>query len=69
MDALPGTACVVDLVYSPRITTVLEAAAKLGRRTIDGLGMLLHQARPGFESWFGVAPQVTPALRTFVLES
>ncbi|HTM77377.1 MAG TPA: shikimate dehydrogenase [Devosia sp.] len=60
---LPDTALVTDLVYVPLRTPLLAAAEARGLRTVDGLGMLLHQAVPGFESWFGVRPTVTPALR------
>lgn len=55
--------CVVcDIVYTPLETTFLQAAKALGLKTVDGLGMLLHQAVPGFEKWFGVRPDVTEAL-------
>jgi shikimate dehydrogenase len=46
----------------------LKAARARGLEAVEGLGMLLHQARPGFERWFGLAPEVTPALRGFVAE-
>ncbi len=69
LEALPTSAIVNDIVYAPLQTPLLAQACARGNIVVDGLGMLLHQARPGFESWFGVAPQVTPALRTFVLES
>jgi shikimate dehydrogenase len=46
---------------------LLHDAAKRGNRTVDGLEMLLHQARPGFEAWFGRAPEVTDDLRRHVL--
>ncbi|MFQ5626136.1 MAG: shikimate dehydrogenase [Methyloligellaceae bacterium] len=58
---------VTDLVYSPWKTGLLESAETLGLRTLDGLGMLLHQAVPGFEKWFGVRPQVTRELRDLVI--
>jgi shikimate dehydrogenase len=64
---LPTTALVTDLVYSPLRTPLLEAAAERGNPTVDGLGMLLHQARPGFAAWYGVAPIVDPELRAHVL--
>ncbi len=64
---LPVRALVADIVYVPLVTPLLAAAAARGNPTVDGLGMLLHQARPGFERWFGQAPQVTPELRRFVL--
>ncbi|HUN50017.1 MAG TPA: shikimate dehydrogenase [Candidatus Sulfotelmatobacter sp.] len=67
LASLPGSALVTDLVYSPLKTPLLQAAAERGNPTVDGLGMLLHQARPGFTAWFGVAPTVTPELRAHVL--
>jgi len=63
---LPAGAVVNDIVYVPRVTALLAAAAGRGLATVDGLGMLLHQARPGFRAWFGVDPEVTPELRAFV---
>ena len=66
LSLLPESAVVNDLVYSPLTTTLLAAARERGNIVIDGLGMLLHQARPGFATWFGVDPQVTAELRTFV---
>ena len=63
-----ATDCLVtDLVYVPLETRLLAAARARGLRTVDGLGMLLHQAVPGFERWFGRMPEVTPALRAAVL--
>ncbi len=67
LDALPISAIVNDIVYTPLETPLLKLARKRGNIPVDGLGMLLHQARPGFEAWFGTAPQVTEALRDFVL--
>lgn len=67
LDAVAPEAVVTDLVYAPLITPLLAAASARGLRTVDGLGMLLHQARPGFRAWFGRDPRVTPALRRFVL--
>jgi len=64
---LSKTALVNDLVYTPLETPLLAAARARGNRVVDGLGMLLHQARPGFAAWFGVSPEVTPDLRAFVL--
>jgi shikimate dehydrogenase len=64
---LPPTAIVCDIVYVPLETPLLAAARARKLKTVDGLGMLLHQARPGFAAWFGVEPQVTPELRDFVL--
>lgn len=66
---LPASAVVNDLVYAPLETPLLAAARARGNRTVDGLGMLLHQARPGFAAWFGVSPTVTSELRDFVLSA
>ncbi|QFU14962.1 shikimate dehydrogenase [Microvirga thermotolerans] len=63
--ARPGAA-VADIVYVPLRTPLLAAAEARGLRTVDGLGMLLHQAAPGFRRWFGIMPQVTPELRALV---
>ena len=63
---LPEHAVVNDLVYSPLNTELLAAARARGHIAVDGLGMLLHQARPGFAAWFGVEPEVTAELRDFV---
>ncbi len=59
-------AAVSDIVYVPLRTPLLAAAEARGLRIVDGLGMLLHQAAPGFARWFGVTPRVTPALRALV---
>ena len=67
LAALPPEALVADIVYAPLETPLLAAAARRGNPVVDGLGMLLHQARPGFAAWFGVMPDVTPALRAHVL--
>jgi len=67
LEALPDDAVVADIVYSPLETKLLAAARARGNRVVDGLGMLLHQAVPGFERWFGVRPEVTPALRAHVV--
>lgn len=67
ISALPGSAIVADIVYAPLLTPLLVEAAKRGNAVVDGLGMLLHQAVPGFERWFGVRPHVTPALRAHVV--
>lgn len=67
LDALPKSALVTDIVYAPLVTPLLAEAMKRGNRTVDGLGMLLHQAVPGFEAWFGVRPAVTQDLREIVL--
>ncbi len=76
MAHMPGTPCaldrahpglvVADIVYLPRVTPLLAQARALGLRTVEGLGMLLHQGRPGFAAWFGVDPSVDPALLTLV---
>jgi shikimate dehydrogenase len=60
-------ALVTDIVYVPLETPLLKAARLRGNPTVDGLGMLLHQARPSFAAWFGVMPEVTMELRTAVL--
>lgn len=60
---LPVEAVVTDLVYDPLVTPLLEAARARGNPTVDGLGMLIHQAIPGFAAWFGVEPKATAALR------
>jgi len=67
LDALPKSALVTDIVYAPLVTPLLDQAMRRGNRTVDGLGMLLHQAVPGFEAWFGIRPAVTQALREIVL--
>jgi shikimate dehydrogenase len=64
---LPRAAIVADIVYRPLITPLLAAAAARGNAIVDGLGMLLHQARPGFAAWFGAEPEVTDALRAAML--
>jgi shikimate dehydrogenase len=64
---LPADCLVTDLVYVPLETGLLAAARARGLRTVDGLGMLLHQAAPGFAHWFGRMPEVTPELRLAVL--
>lgn len=63
---MPAGAVVADIVYVPLETPLLAAARARGLRIVDGLGMLLHQARPGFEAWFGAAPAVDEALRATV---
>ena len=67
MDALGPRALVSDIVYTPLRTRFLEDAAAMGCTTVDGLGMLLHQAAPGFERWFGRRPEVDAAARAAVL--
>jgi shikimate dehydrogenase len=67
LSPLRGDALVTDIVYTPLETGLLAAGRRRGLRTVDGLGMLLHQAVPGFERWFGVRPEVTPELRAAVI--
>ena len=69
LDALPPEALVNDIVYAPLETDLLRRAKARGNTVVDGLGMLLHQARAGFKAWFGVDPQVDAALRQAVLAS
>lgn len=68
MDRLNPQTIVNDIVYSPLRTELLEEAEARGCHTVDGLGMLLHQAVPGFERWFGVKPEVDDELRAVVLD-
>jgi shikimate dehydrogenase len=68
LDALPADAVVNDIVYVPLETPLLAQARARGLRVVDGLGMLLHQARPGFERWFGHRPEVTPALYAAIVK-
>jgi len=63
LDALPKSALVSDIVYNPLITPLLAAAKARGNTIVDGLGMLLHQARPAFRAFYGVMPEVTAELR------
>lgn len=67
IDSLPPHALVTDIVYVPLITPILAAAAERGLATVDGLGMLLHQAAPGFARWFGLMPRVTDELRATII--
>ncbi|MEN8833647.1 MAG: shikimate dehydrogenase [Pacificibacter sp.] len=67
LEALSPKAVVTDLVYTPLRTAFLENAARNGCQTVDGLGMLLHQAAPGFERWFGVRPEVDEETRQVLL--
>jgi shikimate dehydrogenase len=67
LDDLPPSALVNDLIYTPLETPLLATARARGNDVVDGLGMLLHQAVPGFERWFGVRPRVDAALRQAVL--
>ena len=67
LDGLSRRAVVTDLVYTPLRTRFLEHAAAQGCTVVDGLGMLLHQAAPAFERWFGQRPEVDAATRAAVL--
>lgn len=67
LDGLSPKAVVSDIVYTPLQTKLLETAAEIGCRTVDGLGMLLHQAVPGFDRWFGLRPEVTEKTRAAIL--
>jgi shikimate dehydrogenase len=66
LDRLPRAALVSDIVYIPMETPLLAAARARGNRAVNGLGMLLHQAVPAFEAWFGIKPEVTPELRRMI---
>jgi len=67
LDALPKHALVCDVIYTPLETPLLQAAKARGHVTVNGLGMLLNQARPAFNAWFGVMPEITPALRAAIV--
>lgn len=67
LENLSEDAVVSDLVYAPLETDLLKQARKKGIASADGLGMLLHQARPAFKAWFGIMPDITPELREGVL--
>jgi len=69
MDGLSPGAVVTDLVYTPLRTRFLEEAERAGCTTVDGLGMLLHQAVPGFERWFGERPVVDEKARAVLLSA
>lgn len=66
LDKLPTSALAADIIYIPLETPFLAAARQRGNRTVNGLGMLLHQGRPAWKAWFGIEPEVTPELRTMV---
>jgi len=68
ISKLPKEAVVTDIVYTPLETKLLQEATAQGNPTVDGLGMLLHQAVPGFEKWFGVKPEVTEELRDLIIK-
>ena len=67
-DETATDAIVADIVYSPLQTPLLAAATKAGRRTVDGLSMLMHQAAPGFRAWFGGEASVDSALRKELID-
>jgi shikimate dehydrogenase len=67
LASLSSDAVAADIVYVPLETPFLARARARGLRTVDGLGMLLHQAVPGFERWFGVRPEVTETLRAILV--
>jgi len=69
LAGLPASAVVCDIVYNPLETELLKQARARGLRTVDGLGMLMHQAVPAFEAFFGVRPLVTPGLRRVLEEA
>jgi shikimate dehydrogenase len=69
LSRLPVPAPVVDIVYVPLETGLLTAARRRGHVVVDGLGMLLHQGRPGFEAWFGAPARVTARLRAALIAS
>ena len=66
LETLPLSALVCDIIYVPVETPLLAAARRRGNHTVDGLGMLLHQARPAWQVWFGLEPEITPELRAAV---
>ena len=69
LEGLPQHAAVADIVYNPIETPLLRQAKAAGHPTMDGLGMLMHQAVPAFAAWFGIRPTVTQALRSHLLEA
>ncbi len=69
LDQLERGTVATDLVYTPLMTSFLIEAEERGAQVVDGLGMLLHQAAPGFERWFGKRPEVDAALREAVLRA
>jgi len=68
LDQLKVAAIVTDIIYAPQQTELLKTAKSRGNETIEGIGMLLHQAKAGFEAWFGTRPEVDEGLRAHVLE-
>ena len=69
LDKLSGTALAIDIIYTPLETPFLAAARERGNRTLNGLGMLLHQGPPAWKLWFGIEPAVTGALRARMEQS
>ena len=67
-SSLPNSILVTDVVYNPLMTPILTQAFNNGNAIVDGLDMLLYQAKPGFAAWFGIEPEVTLEARNFVLE-
>jgi shikimate dehydrogenase len=68
LDALPPQAVVTDLVYTPLMTFLLKKAKSQGNPIVDGLGMLIHQAVPGFKLWYGMSPEVGPEIKKHLSE-
>jgi shikimate dehydrogenase len=69
LGKLPKAALAADIIYTPLETPFLGAARQRGNRTVNGLGMLLHQGRPAWKAWFGIEPEVTPELRSLIERS
>ena len=67
LDALPPESLVCDVIYVPLETALIQQARERGHVTVNGLGMLMNQARPAFHAWFGVMPEITPELRQAML--
>ncbi len=67
LSLLPQHGLVTDIIYTPLETDLLVQAKSRGNKTVTGIGMLLHQARPAFQAWFGIMPDVTPELREKIL--
>lgn len=69
LSSLPKSSVVTDIVYNPLMTNLLVQAKKQGNIVVDGIGMLLYQAVPGFDYWFGVRPDVTKELKSEILKA